>query len=185
MGPGHARKRTKAVMVVRLPIARPVREETERVCNAKQPSGQREILGGAMTQTNVEIVRRVFDAAGRRDAATVFALYDPEVEFDSTRSALPNLVAGGRVYRGHEDLQRFFRERSEHMENIEDAYEELIDAGEQVVSVVTTRARGRASGVEVVSPRYAAVWTIRGGKIVRVAWFPNRAEALEAAGVRE
>jgi hypothetical protein len=29
------------------------------------------------------------------------------------------------------------------------------------------------------------VWTLRGGRVVRVAWFEDRAEALEAAGLRE
>ena len=63
--------------------------------------------------------------------------------------------------------------------------EELIDAGKQVVSVSTMRGRGRASGAEVTSRRYSGVWTIREGRVTRVVWFPTRAEALEAAGVRE
>jgi ketosteroid isomerase-like protein len=138
-----------------------------------------------MSQENVEIVRRLFDAASRGDATTVFSMYDQEVEFDSTRSPLPRLVGGGSVYVGHEGLRRFFRERSEHMEEIKDNCDELIEAGEDVVSVVTTRARGRASGVEVAGPSYAAIWTLRDGKIVRVVWFPTREEAVEAAGVSE
>ncbi|MDX6615459.1 MAG: SnoaL-like domain [Solirubrobacterales bacterium] len=137
-----------------------------------------------MSEANVEIVRRLFVAADEGDAATVFSLYDPEVEFDSTRSPLPRLVGGAAsVYGGHEGLRRFFRERSEHMEDIEDTCEELIDAGEAVVSVVTTRGRGRSSGAEVTSPSYAAVWTIREGRILRVVWLPSRAEALELVGL--
>jgi ketosteroid isomerase-like protein len=69
------------------------------------------------------------------------------------------------------------------MEDIEDTCEELIDAGEAVVSVVTTRGRGRSSGAEVTSPSYAAVWTIREGRILRVVWLPSRAEALELVGL--
>jgi ketosteroid isomerase-like protein len=38
-----------------------------------------------MSQENVEVVRALFDAAARRDSATVLALYDPEVEWDNTR----------------------------------------------------------------------------------------------------
>jgi ketosteroid isomerase-like protein len=63
-------------------------------------------------------------------------------------------------------------------------YDELIDAGERVISVVTRHGRGRASGAEVDWP-LALVWTIRKGKVIRVVWFPTRAEALEAAGLRE
>jgi ketosteroid isomerase-like protein len=69
------------------------------------------------------------------------------------------------------------------MEDIEDTCEELIDAGESVVSVVTTRGRGRASGAEVTGPSYAAVWTIREGRILRVVWLSSRAEALELVGL--
>lgn len=38
-----------------------------------------------VSRENVEIVRRVYEAAGRRDAALVLSLYDREVELDSTR----------------------------------------------------------------------------------------------------
>ena len=68
---------------------------------------------------------------------------------------------------------------------MEDNLEELIDVGDSVVSVVNTRARGRASGVEVEWTHNAGVWTIREGKVVRVAWFAAREEALEAAGLAE
>jgi ketosteroid isomerase-like protein len=36
-----------------------------------------------MSQENVEIVRRVYDAVARRDAETVLSLYDPDVELDA------------------------------------------------------------------------------------------------------
>ena len=40
-----------------------------------------------MSWENVEIVvRRVYDAAARRDTATVRTLYDPETEWDMRRA---------------------------------------------------------------------------------------------------
>jgi ketosteroid isomerase-like protein len=134
----------------------------------------------AMSRENVEIVRRVYDAAGRRDADAIFALYDPEVELDATRLGLVDLG----IYHGHDGLQSLFGEFSETWGEIEYSYEELIDAGAQVVSVVTRHARGRASGVEVERP-FALLWTVREGKVVRVMWFLSREEALEAAGLSE
>jgi ketosteroid isomerase-like protein len=59
----------------------------------------------------------------------------------------------------------------------------LLLAGEHVVSVSTIRARGRASGLHVESSERFGVWTIRDGRVIRVVWFPTRAEALEAAGL--
>jgi ketosteroid isomerase-like protein len=63
--------------------------------------------------------------------------------------------------------------------------EELIDAGERVISVKTTRGRGLASGA-VVELHQCGIWTIRAGRIVRVEWLAaTREEALEAAGLSE
>jgi ketosteroid isomerase-like protein len=134
-----------------------------------------------VSQENVEIVRRLFERVARRDAMSVLEAYDPEVEWDFSRG---HPVGGliGSVYRGHEGLKRFFREWYDAWEKVDDHCEELIDAGDKVVSAVTNRGRGRASGAEVAFKQYA-VWTIREGKIVRVAWFPTRAEAHEAAGL--
>jgi ketosteroid isomerase-like protein len=133
-----------------------------------------------MSQGNVEIVRRVYEAAAQQDSEAVLALYDPQVELDSTR--LQIVGEAGAVHHGHEGMRRFFREWHDAWENIEYDYDELIDAGhDKVVSVVTRRARGRASGAEV-ELRVALVWTLTGGKVARVVWFPSRDEALQAAG---
>jgi ketosteroid isomerase-like protein len=136
-----------------------------------------------MSQENVEIVRRVYDAITRHDTATVLASYDPEVKWEFSPSPLATVMGSG-VYSGHEGIRTWVRDRNQAWEYIEDVCEELIDAGEQVVSVVRSRGRGRASHIEV-EMHHAAVWTIREGKIVRVVWFGTRQEALEAAGLSE
>ena len=73
-----------------------------------------------MSQENVEIVQRVYDAAGQRDADGIFALYDPEVELDASRLGL----ADRDVYHGHDGLRSLFRELSETWGEIEYSYEE-------------------------------------------------------------
>jgi ketosteroid isomerase-like protein len=136
-----------------------------------------------MSRENVEIVRRIYEAAARRDKATVLALYHPEVEVDSSR--LPEArLAGEEHIQGHAAIQRSFRDWYEAWESFEDECERLIDADDRVISVVTRRGRGRTSGAETTVPR-AGVWTIREGKVVRVVWFPSVEEALEAAGLSE
>jgi ketosteroid isomerase-like protein len=137
-----------------------------------------------MLQENVEIVRQVYEAAARRDSATVFALYDEDVELDSTRLNIPFGEAGSVVH-GHDGARSFFREWHEAWEIIDYDYDELIDVGDDhVIAVVTRRARGRASGADV-KLHVALLFTIRRGKIVRLVWFPARADALEAAGLSE
>jgi hypothetical protein len=131
-----------------------------------------------MSRANVEVVRRVHEAAMRRDVDTVLALYDPDVELDASRVQ----IVGQNEYRGHDGLRRFFGEWHEAWESIDYSFEELIDAGDRVISVVTRRARGRASGADVQWP-LALVWTLREGRVTRLAWFPSRDDALEAVGV--
>jgi uncharacterized protein len=135
-----------------------------------------------MSREDVQVVRRVYDAVARRDAEAVLALYDPDVEWDMSRGAWGDLEGGG-LHHGHEGLRSWFRTQYEVWQKWEDNPDELLDAGKHVVSVVSSRSRGRSSGVEVES-HHAAVWTIREGKVVRVAWFPTREEALEAAGLQ-
>jgi ketosteroid isomerase-like protein len=137
----------------------------------------------AMSRDNVETVRRLYDAVARRDAEGVLAFYDPVVVWESSETSVGKLM-GPDVYRGHDGLRRMFREYYDAWENVEDTCEELIDAGEHVVSVVASRGRGRTSGVEVEWHPFG-VWTIREGKVVRVAWFSSREEALESVGLRE
>ncbi len=137
-----------------------------------------------MSRENVEAVRRIYAAVSERDTAMVFDTYDPEVEWDFSRSPFVTLFER-RVYRGHGGIRDLAHERREEAwEDIVDHLDELIDAGEHVVGVVTSRGRGRASGAEV-QRTHASVWTIRNGKVVRVVWFPTREEAVKAAGLSE
>lgn len=63
--------------------------------------------------------------------------------------------------------------------------QELIDAGDKVFAFIRTRARGKASGVEV-DAYVANVWTFRDGRPIEFKYFgENRAEALKAAGLSE
>ena len=136
-----------------------------------------------MSEENVEIVRRLYEAAARRDTETVLSLYDPDVEWDFSKQLAVRMF-GRSTYRGHEGLRAFFRDNFDAFHDFGHVCEEVIDAGEHVVSFGAATGLGRESGLQVDAPR-AAVWTIRNGRIVRVVWFESREEALEAAGVRE
>ena len=135
-----------------------------------------------MSRENVEVVRRIWDAADRRDTQTVISLYDPEVELDV--SGFPVVATNANLYRGHDGLRRLFTEWREIWSDADSNLVELIDAGNRVVSVYTYRGRGRASGASLEGV-FATVWTVRGERAVRVQWFMGRDEALEAVGLSE
>ena len=115
-----------------------------------------------MSQENVEVVRKVFDAVAQGDAAAVLALYDPDVVVDGSHSELAGLL-GRSVWCGHDGLRSFDREWCEVFENVETECDELIEADEQVVSVSKYHVRGRA-GIEVSGSARGGIWTIRNGE---------------------
>jgi hypothetical protein len=61
---------------------------------------------------------------------------------------------------------------------------EIIDAGDKVVVAMLQRGRPRESQT-VVEGRWWQAVTLRGGEVARIESFPERAQALEAAGLRE
>jgi ketosteroid isomerase-like protein len=75
-------------------------------------------------------------------------------------------------------------ELGESFENSAMDVERLVDAGDQVVSLIVMRATGRGSGVSV-ERKDAIVSTLQAGKITRIDWYNDQAQALEAAGLRE
>ena len=91
------------------------------------------------------MARAVFDAAAEGDRARVLAHYDPEVEYDVTRAGISGVMEH-TVYHGHDGVRRLFREWYEAWDSVDDVLEELIDAGNDVVSVVTIRGLGGRAG---------------------------------------
>jgi ketosteroid isomerase-like protein len=62
--------------------------------------------------------------------------------------------------------------------------EEMRDLGSRVYVVATQHGRGKGSGAEVAE-RYALIYEIKAGTIIRLTLYSDLAEALEATGLRE
>jgi uncharacterized protein len=135
-----------------------------------------------MSQANVEMVRRVYDAAARGDNDAPFDLYAPDIEWDFSARAI--MVGREAVYHGHEGVRRCWRDYLTVFERLDFELEQLIDAGDQVLAIVRERSVGRLSQV-AVDTRVYAVWALRAGKIVRMRGYIDRSEALEAVGLSE
>jgi ketosteroid isomerase-like protein len=60
--------------------------------------------------------------------------------------------------------------------------EEMIDAGDKVVSLVRQSGIPKGTGAEIET-RGAAVWTVAGGRVRRVEFHLDRDAALRAAGI--
>jgi ketosteroid isomerase-like protein len=131
-----------------------------------------------MSQENVELVRRVYDAYLRGDAATALSAFDPEIEWDARHHP------DGHVYHGHEGVQQFILGWLSTWETFETEIEDYLDADDDVVVLTRETGRLKGSGLEV-SARHAEIYTLRDGKVVRWRAFADQRDALEAVGLRE
>ena len=136
-----------------------------------------------MSRENVEIVRRIYDAAARRDDTTAFEIYAEDIVFDVSHVRTAFLYTQS-VYHGHEGVRQVWREGLDAFGEIDMEPQELVDAGDQVVAVVRERHAGRTSGARVESA-HTAVWTLAETRVTRVEMFEDHDQALEAVGLRE
>jgi ketosteroid isomerase-like protein len=129
-----------------------------------------------MSETNVEIVRRIYEAWESGSPADS-GLLDPEIEWVNPSAAIE---PGTR--KGVESFGAAAESVADSFEGARVDFEEFIDAGDRVVVIGTLHGRGRGSGAEV-ERRQGYVWTIRDGKAVRFEWYNSAEEALSAAGL--
>ncbi len=131
-----------------------------------------------MSEENVETVRRQNEAWNRQDLTAWLASFHPDGELDWSRSRGP--LKG--VYRGHGGFKTFWGEFWSTFEDVQVEMHGLTEVGSAVVVPNTAHMRGR-QGIEVIA-RSAFVFTVENGQITRLRLFQERAEALEAAGLR-
>jgi len=141
--------------------------------------GDRAILRATMSEENVDLVRRAWEAYEGGDLSAAIETMSPELV---TYVAQPLPVAG--TYHGPEGFLQLTLDWAEGFDELVVTAEEHIDAGDQVVTRVRHQSRGAESGVPVETNAWY-VWTVRGGKTVRADIFNDRGEALEAAGLSE
>ena len=130
-----------------------------------------------MSAANVEIVRRIYRAWGQGKVSDARELLDPDIEWVNP----PDAVEPG-TRRGIEDFTAALAMVTDTFDRPDIEIEDFLEAGEQVVVIGVLRGRGQSSGI-AIERRQGYVWTIRGGRAVRMAWFNDADEALESAGV--
>jgi ketosteroid isomerase-like protein len=129
-----------------------------------------------MTGENVNLVRRFL--------SEFITTGEPVWEaMDDTIECYDHDVPEGGNHRGHEGFVRF-------VENWSDAWtawsmdvQDYLDAGDKVVVFVRMKATGQ-SGI-TLERNDAVVFKVQGDRIVRLDYYNNRPEALEAAGLSE
>jgi ketosteroid isomerase-like protein len=131
-----------------------------------------------MSQANVELMRRGYEAFASGDIETVIATLDPNLEARD-HGAMPDRPT---TFHG---LQGFFELVTGVNEGFSEFLytpEEFVDCGDVVFVRVRRTARGSASGATVEELQYH-VWDISDGRAVRLRSFLDPAQATQAAGL--
>ena len=131
-----------------------------------------------MSEENVEIVRRMFDAWNRGNYEDGQKTIDADVEVEVDLG----FDVDGK-YLGHAGLAELL-EFWNAFGSFRSDVEELIPSGEDVFTTVLHHGMGKSSGIKV-EMRNWQVFTLRGGKIVRYRLLGTRVKALKAAGLSE
>jgi ketosteroid isomerase-like protein len=132
-----------------------------------------------VSRENVAVVRESLEAFTRRDVETLRRVTTADVELDW--SASRGWLAG--VYRGFEDVLRFYTGYFEAFEETVIEAESYMPAGNMVVVPNVARQRGR-DGIEVTA-RAAFVFTVRDGRLAKIDLYQETPEALRAVGLEE
>ena len=130
-----------------------------------------------MTEDNITRVRRGYQAFSERDVDSVLEFVHPDIEVHDSPE-LPDR----RVWHGHEGLLENIRNIREVVEAWRLEPEEFMDAGDKVLVVVRVSGHGAGSGV-TVDDRLLHLWTLAGGRAVRLENYRDWNQALKAAGL--
>ena len=132
-----------------------------------------------MSQENVEVVRRAYEALNAGDIDGLVTLCHEDFNLD-----MSDRVFNPERYRGHDGIRRFYAEVHDPWERYVWEAEELHDKGDVVVALVRARGWGRGSGLEV-DRKAAMIWTVHDGKASELRFYRHREAALEVVRPRE
>jgi ketosteroid isomerase-like protein len=131
-----------------------------------------------MSSERVERLLETYEALNRGDLDAASAGLAPGFEFIP-----PPMLPEGEIYEGPDGLRRIWERWSDAFENFRIEVEETIDAGDRVI--VMAAVAGTGGGLDMRSPSFAWVWSFDGDTVTRMEAMPNRATALEAAGLSD
>jgi ketosteroid isomerase-like protein len=137
-----------------------------------------------MPTENVEIVRRVIDAFNESgDWETLYAACDPAVVLEiATQEGRES--ADFQVHHGIDDVRKAIEELMAPFGEIRAVAHRYVEAGDhRVVTVLELLMRPKGSTAEISSGKFAYLYTLSEGRIIRVQDFPDPADAFEAAGL--
>jgi len=129
-----------------------------------------------------QFFRAGYAAGNRRDFPVLRLGMDPDFEY---RPAPEMLVPDHQpVFYGHEGYERLWRHWLDAFEAIRLEPKDALDLGHEVLVTAHVSVHGTRSGMSLSQPLFQ-LYHLRRGFVIRQDDFTDRAQALEAVGVRE
>ena len=134
-----------------------------------------------MSQENVEVVRRAFQAFADRGLDAMAEFWDPDIDWRAAEGAIDDV---GEMH-GLDAVRRYMQDWIDTFDDFSVVVEELRGVrDDRVLSIQRLKGRFKLSGIET-DLRYAVVSTVRDGKVVRVREYLSVEDALKAVGLEE
>ena len=130
-------------------------------------------------QENVRAVLAAYAAFGRGDIQAILDSLTDDVEW--VLPGPPEVLPFAGVRRGREQVSQFFTVLAETLTLEQFEPREFIAQGDKVVVLGRSRDRMKATG-RVVENEWAAVFTLRAGKIARYQVYEDTAAFVSALG---
>jgi ketosteroid isomerase-like protein len=127
-----------------------------------------------MPGTDADVVVASYEALNERDIDAAMEALAQGAEWHESE-VLPDTG----VYRGREAIRSFLTDFLASWERFHQTIEEVQAEGDRVLVMIHLEATGRGSAADV-DARYAHLWTLSGGRGVRVDAFYDRDEAAAA-----
>jgi ketosteroid isomerase-like protein len=131
-----------------------------------------------MSQQNVEVVRRLYEADQSGDFDALNEILDLAVDMVGAIGGIEE----GTVIEGREKVRDALLVDPEIWAERRYEVQGFLDADEHVVALVREYRRGQGSGAEVQAD-IAVVYRLKDRKIMRIEPYMSQAEALEAVGL--
>jgi ketosteroid isomerase-like protein len=133
---------------------------------------------GEADKIDLDELRRIYDALGKRDWDRAQALQHPDMVWHD-----PPEVPDAGVHVGRDAIRRYWEdELFDAWEHWELDLKELIPSGDRILGISRLRARARHTGIDQDIDLFQ-VFTFKDGLAIEQRAFLNREQAFEFAGI--
>jgi len=128
-----------------------------------------------LTQGNVAIVRRAYEAVDARDVDELTKIMTPDIVLRASPAI------DGKVHHGPEGIGEIFQAISERWQEFHVQALEFYEAGNRVLVLGTMLAKG--GNDDGIASTAGQVWTLEDGMVVSVDGYLDSETAIRAAGL--